>query len=161
VNPFYRVDNRLVHGQIMAAWMPYLRLQRLVVISDTVLDNQLQMTVFRMAIPQSLGFDALRVVEGARWLSSRGFGQDRTLVLLETVNDAVRLFDAGHPFSELNIGNVHHAPDRERFTNAVYLSAHEIELLHGLTERGVRVEIRSLPTEPAIDIRPGATGKGP
>lgn len=150
MNPFYRVDNRLVHGQIIATWMPYLRLRRFIVVSDSVADNTLQKTMFRMAIPQEITFQALHLGEGARFLSDRGYGSDRTMVLLESVADAVRLFHSGHPFSDLNIGNVHHGPGRKRFTNAVYLSDEELDLLDGLMKKGCRVEIRSLPTESPI-----------
>lgn len=154
MNPFYRVDNRLVHGQIIATWMPYLRLQRFLVVSDHVPENPLQMTMFRMCIPHELAFQAMHVDDAARWLRDRGYGNDRTMVLLESVEDAARLFEAGHPFSLLNIGNVHHAPGRKRFTNAVYLSDDELARLEGLMAKGCRVEIRSLPTEAPIVLRP-------
>ncbi len=153
MNPFYRVDNRLVHGQIIATWMPHLRLQRILIASDTVPNNQLQMTMFRMAIPQQLQFEALPLKNAARALAARTYGNERVLVLLESVTDAVRLFNGGNPFALLNIGNVHHAADRKRFTNAVYLSETELEQLKGLMDRGTRIEIRSLPTESPIDLR--------
>lgn len=153
MNPFYRVDNRLVHGQIIATWMPHLRLQRILIASDAVPSNALQMTMFRMAIPQQMAFEALPIKNAARALATRAYGAERVLVLLETVADAVRLFNSGNPFALLNIGNVHHAADRRRFTNAVYLGDTELDALKGLMDRGTKVEIRSLPTEPPIDLR--------
>jgi PTS system mannose-specific IIB component len=152
VTPIYRVDNRLVHGQIIATWMPTHRLQRLVIVSDSVPQNQLQMTMFRMAIPHQMGFDAFAVKEGAAWLAGRGFGMDRTMVLLETVSDAARLFESGHPFPELNIGNVHHTAGSTHVTNAVYLSRADLDLLERFARRGVRVEVRTLPTEAPIGL---------
>ena len=152
MNPFYRVDNRLVHGQIIATWMPHLRLQRILIASDTVPNNALQMTMFRMAIPQQLQFEALPIKNAARALAGRVYGNEKVLVLFETVADAVRLFNGGNPFALLNIGNVHHAADRRRFTNAVYLADADLEALKGLMDRGTRIEIRSLPTEPPIDL---------
>ncbi len=153
MNPFCRVDNRLVHGQIIATWMPHLRYQRVLVASDTVPTNTLQTTMFRMAIPQPVAFEALPIKQAAKVLAARTYGSERVIVLVESVADAVRLFEAGNPFAELNIGNVHHAAGRRRFTNAVYLSPEEITQLEGLMKRGVRVEIRSLPTEAPIDLR--------
>jgi len=153
LNPFYRVDNRLVHGQIIATWMPHLRLQRILIASDAVPNNPLQMTMFRMAIPQQLQFEALPIKNAARALAARTYGNERVLVLFESVTDAVRLFNGGNPFAFLNIGNVHHAADRRRFTNAVYLSDADLEQLKGLMVRGTRVEIHSLPTETPIDLR--------
>jgi PTS system mannose-specific IIB component len=153
MNPFFRVDNRLVHGQVIATWMPHLRLQRYLIASDSVPDNPLQMTMFRMAIPSGVAFDAMPLKEAAAFLSKRGYGSDRTMVLLESVGDALRLF-AHCPFPMLNIGNVHHAPGRKAFTDAVYLGDEELKSIGRMTGRGVRVEIRSLPHESAVEIGP-------
>lgn len=152
MNPFYRVDNRLVHGQIISTWLPKLRLQRFVVASDTVPDNALQMTMFRMCVPAPATFEAMTVAQAAAWLNARSFGTDRTMVLLESVEDAARLFAAGHPFPHLNIGNVHHASGRKQFTPAVYLGDKELGLLGELARRGMRIEIASLPTESPTDL---------
>lgn len=152
-NPFYRVDNRLMHGQIIATWLPHLRFRRVVVISDTVPENVLQMSMFQMAVPPGVRFEAMTLEEGARWLDARGYGRETTIILLETVDDAVRLFEHGHTFPRLNLGNIHHAPKRTRFTNAVYLGADQIKRLGALMRRGVKVEIQSLPTETPIDLK--------
>ena len=151
MNPFFRIDNRLVHGQVIATWMPHLRLQRYLVASDTVPENALQMSMFRMAIPTNLGFDALPIADAADWLSRKSYGNERTMVLIESVQDALRLF-AGHPFPMLNIGNVHHAPGRKPFTDAVYLGASELRSIERMVDRGVRVEIRSLPHETPLEL---------
>lgn len=157
-NPFYRVDNRLVHGQIIATWLPHLRLKRVVIISDAVPANPLQMSMFQMSIPGGTRFDAMTLDEGARWLQGRGFGRDSTLVLFETVADALRVFEAGHSYAALNLGNIHHAPKRTRFTNAVYLGRDQLKDLQALMRRGVRVEIQSLPDESPIDLRAALQG---
>lgn len=152
MSPIYRVDNRLVHGQIISTWMPQRRLQQFLVVSDQVPDNSLQMTMFRMCIPGNAKFDALPIEQAATWLNDRLFGNASTMVLIETVQDAARLFAAGHPFPTLNIGNVHHAPGRTAFTPAVYLGDEELALLRDLARRGVRIEIRSLPGETPIPL---------
>lgn len=153
MTPLYRVDNRLVHGQIMSAWVPHLHAKRILVVNEMVPDNDLQMQIFRMAIPADCAFEALSIQEAARWLEEKRYGRDPTIVLLETVRDAAALFDAGHRFPQLNIGNVHHAPGRECYTPAVYLGADDLTTLRALCERGVHVEIRSLPRENSTDLR--------
>lgn len=153
MNPFYRVDNRLVHGQIISTWMPHLRLRRIVIANDTIPDSTMQMTMYRMAIPEGVAFDALPVQQAAAWLNARRYGNDPTMVLLETVDDAIRLFASGHPFPTLNIGNVHHAPGRRVVTNAVYLGDDDLHQLRKLADRGVAIEVRSLPDETPTDLR--------
>lgn len=151
MNPFVRVDNRLVHGQIIATWQPHLRLTRFVVANDALPDNELQRTMFRMAIPPGVELETLGVEDAARWLTEHHAGNERTMVIVENVTDAVRLF-ARHAYPTLNIGNLHHAEGYRRFTDAVYLGEADRQALTRLIDRGVRVEIRSLPHESPVDL---------
>lgn len=151
---FYRIDNRLVHGQIISTWMPHLRLQKFVVINDALPTNTLRMKMFRMAIPHTVDFQALSIDDAARSLSTSLRPDVPTIVLLETIDDAVRLFQAGHPFTNLNLGNVHHGPGRRSYTPSVFLSEDDISQLKALFRRGVRCEIKSLPTQDSMDLSP-------
>lgn len=150
----YRIDNRLVHGQIISTWMPHLRLKRFVVVNDGLPTSQLRMKMFRMAIPAAVEFEALTVSEAADWLNESGHSDVSTIILFESIDDAVRLFESGHPFTNLNLGNVHHGPGRRSFTPSVFLSDTDLAKLKSLFARGVRCEIRSLPTQDPLDLSP-------
>ena len=153
MNIFYRVDNRLVHGQIISTWMPHLRVKTFVIVNDDVPSNELRTTMFRMAIPPEQQLLALSVQDAVHWLNANRHSADSILVLIESITDAVRLFESGHPFPRLNIGNIHHAPGRRSFTPAVYLSDEDLEALRALHNRGLRAEIQSLPTETPMDMQ--------
>ncbi len=153
MTPLYRVDNRLVHGQIISAWVPHVKAKWLLIASDIVPTNDLQMQIFRMAIPDDCGFEALPIREAARWLEEKRHGRESTVVLFETIKDAAALFDVGHRFASLNIGNIHHAPGRECHTPAVYLGADDLSTLRAMAARGMHIEIRSLPNETPTDLR--------
>jgi len=153
MNIFYRVDNRLVHGQIISTWMPHLRVKTFVIVNDDVPGNELRTTMFRMAIPPEHKLLVLSIDDAAQWLNAHRHSTESILVLIESIDDAVRLFQAGHPFPQLNIGNVHHAPGRRSFTPAVYLSDDDLDALRGLQQRGLRAEIQSLPTETPMDMQ--------
>lgn len=153
MTPFYRVDNRLVHGQILSTWLPHLRLARFVVACDQVPLNELQCAMFRMAMPAGVSFDALTVDDAIAFLNEKRYGDDRTMVLLESIEDAVRMFDTGHRFTQLNIGNLHHTPGAKAITNAVYVTPAQKAALQQLAKRGVLIEVQSLPMETAIILR--------
>ena len=149
---FYRVDNRLVHGQIISTWMPHLRLKHFVVVNDRLPTSAMRMKMFRMAIPQAVSFTALGIEEAGRSLSTVLPPDEAAIVLLESIVDARRLFDSGHPFTNLNLGNIHHGPERREYTPSVFLSDHDLELLKFLFAKGVRSEIRTLPLQDAMDL---------
>ena len=153
MNMFYRVDNRLVHGQIIATWMPHLRPKTIAIVHDAAASSDFQQTMFRMVVPDDIDVQFFTVNEAPKHLERLRRSDDSVLVLLETVEDAVRLFETGHAFTQLNIGNVHHTEGRRSFTNAVFLGDAELKLLKVLFAKGVHVEIRTLPKEVPIDLR--------
>jgi PTS system mannose-specific IIB component len=141
-----RVDNRLVHGQILEAWLPALDARQIVVADDEAAQNQLLRSAMAIAIPPDVAFAVVRVEGAALAISER---QRRTLVLLRDVSDAERAFEHGLRFPLLNVGNVHFAKGRRPITPSVYLSAAELDTLGRLEKKGARVEVRSVPDEPA------------
>ncbi|MEE2786782.1 MAG: PTS sugar transporter subunit IIB [Myxococcota bacterium] len=150
---FYRVDNRLVHGQIIATWMPHLRPKTFVIVNDAAATSDFQQTMFRMVVPDDINVEFFCVREAPEHLATLRRSDESVLVLLETIQDAVRLFEYGHAYTQLNIGNVHHTAGRRSFTNAVFLGEDELTLLRKLFSKGVHVEIRTLPKEVPIDLR--------
>ena len=150
---FYRVDNRLVHGQIISTWMPHLRINHFLIASDSVHQNSLQMTMFRMAIPSEHEFSALSISDSARFLNEHRKSSGSILVLFESVSDAEALFESGHLFPQLNIGNIHHESGKTQFTNSVFLDQDEQSKLKTLLNRGLSINIQTLPTEAPTDLR--------
>lgn len=144
-----RVDNRLVHGQILSAWVPALDAEALLVIDDEAAANTLVRSAMEIAIPPELRFEVAPVSRAAEALS-RVPPAARTVVLFRDISDALRAHGSGMSFPRLNIGNVHHSHRRRPVTAAVYLSEEEFEQLEALVGQGVEVELRTLPREPPL-----------
>lgn len=146
-----RIDNRLVHGQILSSWLPKLQADTLVVLDDEAAQNTLVRSAMEIAIPPDLRLEIAAVAQAGEVLDALP-PQARTLVLLRDVDDATRAFDAGAPFRQLNLGNIHHAHDRHSVTPSVYLSDDEFEALDKLSSRGVEIELRTLPDDQPLSL---------
>src|SRR6202163_4158250 len=122
-----RVDNRLVHGQVLEAWLPALDAHGILVADDEAAANVLARSAMSLAIPSRVSFQVLRVAAAAELLRPGGKGpqSERTLVLLRDVRDALALHEAGVPLPRLNIGNVHFAAGRRQVSPSVFLDPRE------------------------------------
>jgi PTS system mannose-specific IIB component len=139
-----RVDNRLVHGQVLEAWLPALDAHGVLVADDEAAGN-----VLALAIPPKVQFQVLRVSAAAELLRPGGKGVPgvRTLLLVRDVRDASALAELGVPVPRLNLGNVHFVSGRRQVAPSVYLDAGELEALARLAARGTEVEARAVPSE--------------
>ncbi|HZX94346.1 MAG TPA: PTS sugar transporter subunit IIB [Myxococcales bacterium] len=144
-----RVDNRLVHGQVLEAWLPALDAQGILVADDEAAGNVLARSAMALAIPPGINFQVMRLDAAAEVLQPGGKGPQsaRTLLLLREVRDAVRLRGRGVPIPRLNLGNVHFGAGRKQVSASVFLDAAELAGLDQLAQSGTEVEVRAVPSE--------------
>jgi mannose/fructose/N-acetylgalactosamine-specific phosphotransferase system component IIB len=138
-----RVDNRLLHGQVVQFWIPFLGVQRLLVADDAVAANPAMLAVYRLAAPRNVEVAVTPIA--SLCAQSERLPDAPTLFLVSDVSDAARALECGFHFDELMIGNVHATPKRHRITDAVYLSGDEERDLLAMTRRGVAVGIQTFP----------------
>jgi PTS system mannose-specific IIB component len=149
-----RVDNRLVHGQVLEAWLPALAAHGILVADDEAAGNVLARSAMSMAIPPKVSFQVLRVDAAADLLKPGGKGPQasRTLVLLRDVRAAVELHDKGVLMPRLNLGNVHFGAGRKQVAPSVFLDAQEVADLERLAAQGTAVEVRAVPAEQPVPL---------
>jgi PTS system mannose-specific IIB component len=144
-----RVDNRLVHGQVLEAWLPALDAHGVLVADDEAAANVLARSAMSLAIPPKVQFQVLKVSAAADLLRPGGKGAPgvRTLLLVRDVRDAMALAESGVHIPRLNLGNVHFGSGRRQVAPSIYLDAGEMEALARLASRGTEVEGRAVPSE--------------
>ena len=149
-----RVDNRLVHGQVLEAWLPALDAHGVLVADDEAAGNVLARSAMALAIPPKVQFQVLKLSAAADLLRPGGKGVPgvRTLLLVRDVRDAIALAENGLAIPRLNLGNVHFANGRRQVAPSVYLDAGEMEALSRLASRGTEVEVRAVPSEHPIPL---------
>ena len=144
-----RVDNRLVHGQVLEAWLPALDAHGVLVADDEAAGNVLARSAMALAIPPKVQFQVLKLTAAADLLRPGGKGVPgvRTLLLVRDVRDAVALGEGGVPIPRLNLGNVHFGNGRRQVASSVYLDQAEMDALSRLSSLGTEVEARAVPSE--------------
>lgn len=152
-----RVDNRLIHGQILEAWLPFTHASCIVVVDDEVAGDFFRETVIRMAVPRDVEVIVSGVQEFARdYTYSTGQGK-KAIVLFSSIADACKAFSAGFKFNKLNLGNVHHDQSEEekiRCSSCIFLDNNDIQCVLNLMDaHGVQVELRRVPLEEPVDAR--------
>jgi len=147
-----RVDNRLVHGQILETWLPKLGIRRLVVADDEAAGTPLARDAMCLCTPPDVPVDVKRL-DDVDW-AALAASKDRVMVLVREVADLVRASEKGMTPDRaplLNVGNVHYALRRRPMTPSVFLDDEELAEVRGLASRGFDVEVRALPGDAALD----------
>ncbi|MFN2483559.1 MAG: PTS sugar transporter subunit IIB [Candidatus Limnocylindria bacterium] len=148
-----RVDDRLIHGQVVAVWLRELDARRIVVVDDAVAHDQLLREVIELAAPKDVEVEVLDVVSAAPRLSMLDAQPERSLVLVRSPLTALRLTHAGVQLPVVNVGGVGAAPGRRRVHRTISLSDDEIDALRELERSGTRVELQIVPSDRPLALR--------
>ena len=145
-----RVDNRLIHGQVVEAWLPYLKVQRVVVADDEAAQSPLIRAAMGLAIQDSVEVK----IEPLSAVDFRALSSDptKTLLLLRDVAAVLSARRAGLALPRLNLGNVHYGSGRRQVSASVFLSQDELDQLKLLGDDGVEVEAQGVPSDSPVRL---------
>jgi len=147
-----RIDDRLVHGQVVEGWLRALHITHVVVANDDVHADDTQKALYSLAVPLGVELNCFSITAAATAWTGREWDNDRVLLLVSTPEDAWRLMEAGAPIQALNVGGLHFREGRVQVLRAVSLDSHDISALQKLAEKGVTLEARPLPLDEPIDV---------
>jgi PTS system mannose-specific IIB component len=148
VIPLVRVDNRLLHGQILETWIPRLGIEEVVVGDDEAAGSDLARAAMTLCVPPDLPIRVLPV-RAVPW-AALAQSPHRVLVLLRDVAALAAAREGGLAPTlapRVNLGNVHFGPGRRPVTPSVFLAAPELDALRDLAAAGFELEARAIPSE--------------
>jgi PTS system mannose-specific IIB component len=148
-----RVDNRLVHGQILEAWLPYIKASCIVVADDDVANDFFRETVIKMAVPREVEVLVYSIEEFSKTCAYGEINQKKAILLYSTIENALRSYDLGFRFKRLNIGNVYSDDARIRCAASILLSEKDIHDIQILSDAGVIIECRCVPRDKSLDSK--------
>ena len=156
-----RVDDRLVHGQVMQVWTKGKGTNAAFVIDDATAADDFMKEIYEST--QSTGGLKIKV------FSSDGFveqwnkdqcGDVKVALIFKSIAYAKKAIDGGVPIKTLNVGGISSKPNTTRVIESVYLSADDAELCKQLDAEGVEVYFQKIPSSKKLEITGALTKLG-
>jgi PTS system mannose-specific IIB component/fructoselysine and glucoselysine-specific PTS system IIB component len=147
-----RVDDRLIHGQVVVGWVQALGAERLVLIDDDVRANQWEQDLYALGVPSGLELHFASVAEATQAIESWSGDGKKTILLLGNVDAAVSLCNGAAGIERVNIGGLHEREGRSQRLPYLYLTEREAGQLKELQERGITVTAQDVPTAKALPV---------
>lgn len=145
-----RIDDRLVHGQVVVGWIPYLRAEEVVVVSEAAATDPTQVALMQLALPDAVELKVMGFKDAASYFSVPH--DKRILILAPGPFEILGMLDCGARFDRLNVGGLHYTAGRVQLGKAIFLSELDKEALREIGRRGLRLEGRAIPSDKEIDI---------
>lgn len=143
-----RVDYRMVHGQIVAKWIKFRPVDRLILADDSLVDDPFMGDIYRMAVPDR-EVDIVKLGDVKTAIDRKN---DTVLLIFKDVASAYTVYKNGLQLPELNVGAVQNSAQRKAVVQGVALSVEEYEKLSEMKAEGVNVFLQPIPENDPISL---------
>lgn len=148
----YRIDDRLIHGQVVVGWGQPLNASFIVLVDDEVSSSDWEQDLYRMGVPPQIEVIFASVDDAARRLAQWESDPRVGILLVGDIDTALALAQRAPQVRRFNVGGVHHRTGRRERLRFVYLTDEEAAKLRELAARGVEVTAQDVPTARAIPV---------
>lgn len=148
----YRIDDRLIHGQVVVGWGQPLDCTFIVLVDDEVRDSDWEQDLYRMGVPPHIEIIFASVSEAAERLPAWEGDTRVGIVLVPDIDTATALVGQSDRVKKLNVGGIHHRTGRTERLRFVYLSDDERAKLRQLAAKGVDVTAQDVPTARPVPL---------
>ena len=146
-----RIDNRLVHGQVLEAWVPFVQANCIVVANDDLARTALRRVMIEASVPKSIRVVIGSVEEICQQFVNNRFAEEKVLLLFASSEDALSAYRRGIGFRELNLGNMHQGKGTYQLSCTIHLDQSDVENLRSLEDQGVEIISRCVPADRGRD----------
>jgi len=148
----YRIDDRLIHGQVVVGWGQPLHLGFIVLVDDEVAASDWEQELYRMGCPPAIDV-YFNTTEDAAANFGRYAADPRSgMILTGDIATMARLAERLPAIRRVNVGGVHHRPGRTQHLRYVFLTPAERDALRALGARGVEVTAQDVPSARPVPL---------
>jgi PTS system mannose-specific IIB component/fructoselysine and glucoselysine-specific PTS system IIB component len=141
----YRIDDRLIHGQVVVGWGQPLGIGFIVLVDDEVASSDWEQELYRMGVPPEMEVYFHSVASAAEALPDLQRDPRPGILLTADIETMSRLVAATGAIPTVNVGGVHHRTGRLQRLRYVFLTSEEESALRELARRGVNVTAQDVP----------------
>ena len=139
-----RVDERLIHGQVATVWTNTVGAQRIMVVNDAAVKDQLQIGALKMAKPAGVKLSILSKRKAIEKILAGNYDEEKVFLIA----DMAALIDGGVPLQSFNVGNISQKEGSRAIKKSVALTDEDIQTVRRLTDNGVTITAQMIPSEP-------------
>lgn len=147
----YRIDDRLIHGQVVVGWGQPLGIRFIVLVDDEVAGSEWEQELYRMAVPPEVDVHFHTVREAAAALPQYRADRRPGLLVTGTIDAMRQLVESG-AVSQVNVGGLHARAGRVQRLRYVFLTPEEEQALSDIQSRGVPVTAQDVPGARPISL---------
>ncbi len=150
-----RIDNRLLHGIVATQWAGRSGAQRIMIIDDTVANNELTKASMKLARPTGMAISIITLEKALANFKAGKYDDHNVFVIAKSPVIFESLSEAGVKIPELVVGGTTH-PDESVHSVKLYQRAYatdrEIGAYKVLMKNGTKIYAQYVPADSVVNL---------
>lgn len=148
----WRIDDRLIHGQVATRWTKETGVKRIIVVNDQVVKDKTRSTMLKQAVPPGVTAHVVSVDKMMRVYNNPEYADDKVMLLFTNPTDALELVRRGVQIQSINIGGMAYKEGRTMLDTSVSVDAKDVEAFKELDSKGIELEVRKVASDKKVPV---------
>lgn len=149
----FRIDDRLIHGQIVTKWIKEANAKMIMVVDDKAASDKTQQMILKFAVPSGIKLEILNKEDAIKRVKE-DHSNINVLMLVRNPKEANALLEMGMPVDHVIVGNISNSKSvvgRVKLLDYIYVEPDDVAAIRSMHEKGIRLEVKAIPEEKAKD----------
>ena len=149
----FRIDDRLIHGQIVTKWIKNAAAKMIMVVDDKAAGDKTQQMILKFAVPSGIKLEILSKEDAVKRVNEDQ-SNTNVLMLVRNPKEANALVEMGLKIDRIIIGNISNSKSevgRTKLLDYIYVEPGDVEAIRSLDSKGIKLEVKAIPEEKAKD----------
>ena len=149
----FRIDDRLIHGQIVTKWIKDAAAKMIMVVDDKAAGDKTQQMILKFAVPSGIKLEILSKEDAVKRVNGDQ-SNTNVLMLVRNPKEANALVEMGLKIDRIIIGNISNSKSevgRTKLLDYIYVEPGDVEAIRSLDSKGIKLEVKAIPEEKAKD----------
>jgi len=147
-----RIDDRLIHGQVITAWVKHIKCDTVLIIDESLSKNTMMQRIYKAAAPTGLLVEIMDEVSAADYLKEDVVCSSNIIILVKIPQVIEKIRSLGVKINSVILGGMGSNHERKKLIRNVFSSQEENDCFKRLIESGCTVEYQIVPAEKSTDI---------
>jgi len=147
-----RIDDRLIHGQVITAWLKYVKADSILIIDEDLKRNEIMQRIYKAAAPTDIDLYVEDFDGAVKFLEDEDPNNKEVIILVKIPEMLEGLMEEGVDIKTIILGGMGSNQYRKQLVKNVFASSEERTCFARIIQRGVTVLYQLVPDDKAMNI---------
>jgi PTS system mannose-specific IIB component len=149
-----RIDDRLIHGQVVTQWVSRVKANRIIVVDDGVAKDPFMNTVMKSLAPSGTIVEVYSVADAIPKMIEYEKNENlRVIILTKVPQPLEQLFDGGVKIEKIVVGGMGIRAGRTKIFRNITADEAERAVFKSLLNKGVEIICQIVPDDISVDMK--------